>query len=49
MIQEIGGDIAVESKLGEGTRFIITLPTRTQANKNQTECRMPENGFKEQL
>ncbi|MBW2677996.1 MAG: HAMP domain-containing histidine kinase, partial [Deltaproteobacteria bacterium] len=26
LAQEIGGDIAVESKLGEGTRFIVTLP-----------------------
>jgi two-component system NtrC family sensor kinase len=33
MVQEIEGDIAVESKLGEGTRFIITLPLMIQNKK----------------
>lgn len=28
LVQELGGEIAVESKVGEGTRFIITLPQR---------------------
>jgi signal transduction histidine kinase len=28
LVQELGGEIAVESRVGEGTRFIITLPQR---------------------
>ncbi|WP_435529540.1 ATP-binding protein [Paramuribaculum intestinale] len=26
MVRELGGQITVESELGQGTRFIITLP-----------------------
>ena len=47
MVQEIGGDIAVESKLGEGTRFIITLPHRVHAEGNPTESVYPKSGLKE--
>ncbi len=35
LVKEIEGDIAVESKLGEGTRFIVTLPVKVQADKSQ--------------
>ena len=35
LAQEIGGDIAVESKVGEGTRFIITLPVTVPADQPQ--------------
>ena len=28
LVQEIGGEISVESKVGEGTRFIISLPLK---------------------
>jgi len=35
LLQEIGGDIAVESKVGQGTRFIITLPLKLLPLKKQ--------------
>lgn len=38
LVKEIEGDIAVESKLGEGARFIITLPVKVQADKSQNTC-----------
>ena len=38
LVKEIEGDIAVESKLGEGTRFIVTLPVKVQADKSQNTC-----------
>ena len=47
MVQEIEGDIAVESKLGEGTRFIITLPRRVHAKSNATESAYQKSEFKE--
>jgi two-component system NtrC family sensor kinase len=33
LVQEIGGEIAVESKLGEGTRFIISLPLKVPTHQ----------------
>ena len=38
LVKEIEGDIAVESKLGEGTRFIVTLPVKVQAGQQQNTC-----------
>ena len=35
LVQEIGGEIAVESKEGEGTRFIITLPKRVKTLRDK--------------
>ncbi len=35
LVKEIGGDIAVESKLGEGTRFIVTLPMKVSPDRQQ--------------
>jgi two-component system NtrC family sensor kinase len=49
MVREIGGDIAVESKLGEGTRFIITLPIKIQTKGNSDDGRSPAGGYKEHL
>jgi two-component system, NtrC family, sensor kinase len=36
LVQELGGNIAVESQLGQGTRFNITLPLRADAAKVKT-------------
>jgi signal transduction histidine kinase len=47
MVKEIGGDIAVESKLGEGTRFIISLPHRIQTNGAATRGAYHETGHTE--
>ena len=38
LVKEIEGDIAVESKLGEGTRFVVTLPVKVQADESQNTC-----------
>jgi signal transduction histidine kinase len=35
LVQEIGGDIAVESKIGQGTKFIVTLPMQVPAAKKR--------------
>jgi len=35
LVQELGGDISVWSKVGKGTRFTITLPLRMDANKRK--------------
>ena len=40
LIQEIGGEIEVESKVGEGTRFMITLPRRVKAIRDRNACSM---------
>jgi signal transduction histidine kinase len=34
LVEEIGGNIAVESRMGEGTRFIITLPVKIQKHES---------------
>jgi two-component system NtrC family sensor kinase len=43
LVREMGGDIAVESKFGEGTRFIVTLPLKAVAVKPQNACQVNEN------
>ncbi len=35
LIKELGGDIMVKSKMGNGTRFILTLPITTQVNNDK--------------
>jgi two-component system, NtrC family, sensor kinase len=43
LVQELGGTITVESQLGKGTRFNITLPLRGDAAKverNETDSRI---------
>jgi two-component system, NtrC family, sensor kinase len=35
LVQEIGGTITVESQLGKGTRFAITLPLSPEVEKNE--------------
>jgi signal transduction histidine kinase len=43
LVQGMGGDIAVESKFGEGTRFIITLPLKSPADRpRHTTCQVSE-------
>jgi len=45
LVQEIGGDIHVQSKLGQGTRFNIRLPLK-MPDKNPTRdaCEYPNGG-----
>jgi len=42
LVQEIGGAIAVESKLGEGTQFIISMPLKVQTSQQQNSSRRVE-------
>jgi signal transduction histidine kinase len=36
LVQELGGTIAVESQVGKGTRFTITLPFKPEVEVNET-------------
>ena len=36
IVQEHGGLIRVESKVGEGARFTVGIPTLAEDGKNQT-------------
>ena len=36
LVQELGGNIAVESQVGKGTQFTITLPLKPEVEKNGT-------------
>ena len=40
LVQEIGGAINVESRLGKGTRFTITLPLNPDRRKNENSSRV---------
>ncbi|MEN8244700.1 MAG: sensor histidine kinase [Thermodesulfobacteriota bacterium] len=42
LVQEIGGDIAVESRFGEGTRFIVTLPLKAPDDQQRDTCQFNE-------
>jgi len=48
LVQEIGGDIHVQSKLGQGTRFNIRVPLKMPDKKNPTgdACEYPVGGKK---
>jgi two-component system NtrC family sensor kinase len=37
LVKELGGDISVESKVGKGTRFTITLPLITERKPQENE------------
>jgi two-component system, NtrC family, sensor kinase len=40
LVQEIGGAIHVESRIGKGTRFTITLPLNPDIRKNENNSRV---------
>ena len=44
IIQRFGGEIAVESELGRGTIFTISLPVRSGIEKERTACVSIEEG-----
>jgi len=44
IIQRFGGNIAVESELGRGTIFTISLPVRSGIEKEKTSCVSIEEG-----